>query len=170
MELVQRRPRAASGWTHGALALFIRFCLAFTWVVPALSLGAAVTACSGGKVVFVTAYDEQTDEGVTLLQRKTDALFLALKKAPFPDYASTAPVYAEIHSDIAALKMRNEVRDKNDLTVKQIVALGNAFTIFEGQHKGGTLNEFMVDPGKMSIDQIYRAILKLEIAKKEPKE
>ena len=138
-----------------------------TYLVPALLLAPALVSC--GPYVFVSAYDEKTDEGITALQKEVDALLDALNTTPVPDYKATQPSYDSIRANLATLRTRNELRTKNSLTLAQLKEFADAFAILEGQHQKGTLNQAMVAPARDSLDQICRALLKLELEKKEPK-
>lgn len=138
-----------------------------TYLVPALLLAPALVSC--GPYIFVSAYDEKTDEGLTALQKDVDDLLDALDTTSLPDYATTKPRYDSIRANLAALRRRNELRTKNSLTLAQLKEFADAFNILEGQHQKGTLNQAMVAPARASLDQICRALLKLELEKKEPK-
>jgi hypothetical protein len=108
------------------------------------------------------------DEGITALQRDVDAPLDVLNTTSVPEYTATKPSYDSIHANLAVLRTRNELRTKNSLTLAQLKELADAFDILEGQHREGTLNQAMVGPSRASLDQICRALLKLELEKKEP--
>ena len=138
----------------------LKFC-----VLTTLALATVLPACS--TVVLMSPYDEQTDVGVTSLQKKVDGALEQLGKAPLPDYGSLQPTYAEINGDLAVLVSRNTLREKNTLTLGQLGNLSKELKILEDQHAAGSLKSVMVGPMRDSLDQTFRAILKLEISKKE---
>ena len=105
--------------------------------------------------------------GVTNLQKKVDSALDQLGKSPMPDYASLQPTYADINADLGALYSRNTLREKNSFTLNQLGNLTNELKTLEDQHHAATLNAAMLGPMRDSLDQTFRAILKLEITKKE---
>ena len=121
---------------------------------------------AGCAVTLISSYDETTDKGITALQKSVDGLISQLDQNPVPDYSALKRSYAAIHSDLSSLHLRNEARPKNTLTVKQLDELKAGLDILEGQHKAGTLNQAMLGPAGDSLNQTFRAILKLELEKK----
>lgn len=133
--------------------------------LPAIVLAAVMVA--GCAVTFISSYDETTDKGITALQRSVDGLMGQLDQNPVPDYDTLKKSYDAIRSDLGSLRLRNEARPKNTLTVKQLEELKAGLDILEGQHKAGTLNRAMVGPARDSLNQTFRALLRLELEKKE---
>jgi hypothetical protein len=121
--------------------------------------------------VLISAYDEVTDQSVMALHKSVDGLLNQLDQNPLPEYAAVKPVYDSIRGDLAALRLRNEVRPKNKLTVDQLEHLRAALADdVEAQHKAGKFNHVMVAPTRIALDSIFASILKLELAKKDLKE
>jgi hypothetical protein len=137
---------------------------ALAWISALAALG-ALAACR--HVTFVSPYDEATDKGATAIHGQVDALLTQLDRDPVPAYGSLKPSYDAIHADISSLRLRNEARPKNELTVKQIDALESNVSAVEEQHRTGALNQAMVAPARDILNQTFRAILTLELAKKE---
>lgn len=131
----------------------------------AIVLAAAVLA--GCTVTLISSYDEPTDKGITALQKSVDGLMSQLDQDPVPDYNAVKKTYDAIRSDLNSLRFRNEARPKNILTVKQLDELKASLDTLEGQHKAGRLNQAMVGPARDILNQTFRAILKLELEKKE---
>lgn len=131
----------------------------------AIVLAAAVLA--GCTVTLISSYDEATDKGITALQKSVDGLMSQLDQDPVPDYNAVKKTYDAIRSDLNSLRLRNEARPKNILTVKQLDELKASLDTLEGQHKAGRLNQAMVGPARDILNQTFRAILKLELEKKE---
>jgi hypothetical protein len=135
--------------------------LALVWLVWLVALPCA---CA---ITFISSYDETTDQGVTALSKNVGQLLGQLDQTPVPDYASMQPGYASVEADLAALRLRNEARPKNSTTVKQLDQVKAILDKLEEVHKSGKFVQVMVGPTRDSFDQAFRAILKLELAKKE---
>jgi hypothetical protein len=132
--------------------------VAILWLV-ALSSACAIT--------LISSYDETTDQGVTTLSKNVGQLLGQLDQTPVPDYASMKPGYASLEADLASLRLRNEARPKNSTTVKQLDEVKAILDKLEDLHKNGKFVQVMVGPTRDAFDQSFRAILKLELAKKE---
>jgi len=133
--------------------------------MQALVLLWCVSGCT--HVTLISPYDEETDKSVTAIGKSIDALMTQLDSDPVPAYTSVKPSYDTIRAEVATLRLRNDARPKNSLTVKQIDQLSAAFKDVEDQHKSGTLNHAMVPVARSQLDDAVGAILKLEIAKRE---
>lgn len=126
----------------------------------------ALLCAACGTVTVISSYDEATDQGVTALHRSVSGLLDQLDQPSVPDYAANKKTYDSVRSDLAALRLRNDLRPKNSLAVKQLALLADQLGTLEGQHKAGTLNQPMIQPARDALDQTFRAILKLELEKK----
>jgi hypothetical protein len=127
----------------------------------------SLTLVVGCTVRWISTYDETTDKDVTALEHKVDALFTSLD-VPIPiTHEKAAAQYTSIYSDLHTLIVRNEARDKNELTTQQLRLLDSNIQTFEKLHMAPDFKRELVSPAKASIDQIFRAILKLELAKRE---
>jgi len=146
---------------HKFYVFVVRVCA----LLVAIGLALAVPGC--GPAVFISPYDEVTDQQVTGLQKSVDGLLATLDRTPVPDYASAKPTYDQIRSDLASLRARNTVRTKNQITVQQLDALQKELQDLEDQHRNSKLIQVMVPPARDTLDATFLAILKLEIAKKE---
>jgi conjugal transfer/entry exclusion protein len=120
-------------------------------------------------VRFVSRYDAATDQALTALQRHTvDFLSTMSKDDMSPSYSVAAPSYASLRNELSVLAQRNAVRDHNELTNKQLAELQAALSTLENRHKSdGQLPRAFWGPARDSLDQIFRALTKLEIQKNE---
>jgi hypothetical protein len=134
-------------------------------ILAAASLSWLATASCA--VVLISHYDETTDKGVTALQKSVDGLMDQLDQPVVPAYPTVKATYDGIHADLSTLHLRNEARDKNTLTVKQLDELKASLDRFEGEHKAGKVVQPMVPIARATLDQAILAILKLELTKKE---
>jgi len=127
----------------------------------------ATIILAGCAVTLISSYDEATDKGITALQKSVDGLMNQLDQDPVPDYIAVKKSYETIWSEFNSLRLRNEARPRNTLTVKMLGELKAQLDILEKNHKDKTLNQAMVRPAQDILNQTFRAILKLELEKKE---
>jgi hypothetical protein len=132
------------------------------WAIIAL----LVAACT---VRFISRYDPITDDAISKLQQQTDQFIDKMSMTDPPSqYADAKPSYDAIRAGLQSVIQRNDVRDHNDLSRRQLGELQAALARLEQQHKSdGTLPKPFWAPAKDSLDQIFRALIKLELAKKE---
>ncbi len=159
-----------------------------------LNLVAAGLLLAGCQIQFVSHYDATTDKGVTALQRAigrhlTALDALAAEPAALESLtescspAKFAATYRKLQGDLHTLIVRNEAREKNDLTVRQLEGLRDSLDALQklqqeryeptdpsrriGQPGDRGLSAGLVEAGRQSLDQHIRAILKLELAKRD---
>jgi hypothetical protein len=147
------------------------------------TFSAVLTACAlltGCQVRFVSEYDLDTDEGVSALQADVTAHFATLEQlavgpngqpiSPACKFENFREVYAQFSAQAHVLKVRNEVRDKNELTVAQLGLLEqNLADLLPATHRdgdGACMTRGAVTVARATMDQLFRAILKLELGKK----
>jgi hypothetical protein len=118
-------------------------------------------------ITLISSYDETTDKGVTALDKSVNGLLNQLDKDPVPDYDAVKNIYDGIRVDLASLRLRNDARPTNSLTVKQLDIVKTQLDILENQHKIKKLNQAMMGPLRSIFQQTFGAILKLELEKKE---
>ena len=144
-----------------------------------------IAAMLGGcAVALVSAYDAETDQGVTALQTGIARHLATLEqlatadqgnpKHPDCEYARYVETYAEFSADAHVLIVRNEARPKNELTVQQLQSLADSLAqglpVVHQTATGGCMTAGAVAAARETLDQNFRAILKLELAKKSYRE
>lgn len=152
--------------------------------IPSMRLfvaGAAAMLLAGCAVSLVSDYDPETDQGVSALQYEVtehlttlDLLAAGPNGRPVtPDckYENFAAVYAQFAARAHVLKVRSEVRPKNELTTTQLGLLeqnlGEGLATTHREADGGCLSHGAIVVARETMDQMFRAILKLELAKKQ---
>lgn len=123
-----------------------------------------LAACA---VTLISSYDPDTDKGITDLQKSVDALMKQLAQDPVPDYGAIKKSYDTVWGECNALYFRNEARPNNTITVQQLDKFKQQLDILEKLQKEKKLNSAMVGPARDSLNQTLRAMLKLELEKKE---
>ena len=130
-----------------------------------LSIGVILGCLS---VRLMAEYDRKIDDGITEIQRKTEAFLIKMERiaeTPESAYAKHIGFYDEVKVDLSALKVRADAIALNDLTSQQIGLLQDSFKKLEEQHKKG-LKAVMIESIRQSLNTQFTAILKLEVAKK----
>src|SRR5687768_12926345 len=138
-----------------------------------------VCAALSGCVQLVSSYDPETDAGVSELHAQVTELLANLSllatgpngKPVTPDckFENFSHDYSQLAAKAHVLKVRNEVREKNELTVAQLGLLEqNLGELLPAAHReadGGCMSVGAVTVARETLDQMFRAILKLELAK-----
>jgi hypothetical protein len=144
--------------------------------VTALSAAALLGACT-----LISDYDERTDEGVNELQTEVATHLAVLEQlaagpngkpvSPECKFANFQDTYAQLIAHAHVLTVRNEARAKNELTTQQLTlltkSLGDGLVAVHRDADGQCMSEGAIIIAQQILDQNFRAILKLELAKKE---
>lgn len=153
------------------------------WWQTGLLAALLVLTVGCAEVRLISDYDQVTDEQVNALQRMAEQLFTSLERnAEFPDcsHASHEDFYEAAAVELNLLIARNEIRPRNRVTQDQLAALKDSVNTLEERH----LLVDQVEPGEehecISVEEVallrsgfdvsFRAILKLELAKKRGEE
>lgn len=160
----------------------------------AIALVAIVTMLAGCPAYFVSEYDATTDQGVTALQRTLERHLGQLEtlaaeppgleslvEACKPDQFDDA--YRDMQSDLRSLIVRNEAREKNDLTVQQLQGLQESLATLQQLQReryeptdpervitkpgDRCMSSAQIEATRQILEQHFRAILKLELAKRD---
>ena len=134
-------------------------------------LSLVLVAAIGCSIRLISEYDKKIDDGVTELQKKTEAFLIKMERiAETPEGAYTKHIgfYDEVKVDLSLLKVRADAIAQNDLTSKQISLLQDSFKSLEEQHKKG-LKAVMIESIRQSLNTQFTAILKLEVSKERKK-
>jgi hypothetical protein len=128
-----------------------------------------IIGVSGCTVKLIADYDEFTDQGVTSLHRKVEGFFINMKahlNDPAWTYENKKEFYTEIRVDLEVIKLRNSIREKNDITNKQLGLLSKSIDDLEELHKVGSFTaKEVVDAAQLGFNSSFKAILALELAK-----
>lgn len=120
------------------------------------------SGCSSIKLVG--DYDEKIDEGITALQKATEAHLLAIEENG-SDYDSTKDFYEKSKIEISSLRVRADAMERNSLTVKMLDKLASNIGRLEEAHKEGIQPE-EVELFRGGFNSQFTAILTFELAKK----
>lgn len=126
---------------------------------------------SCASVQLIAPYDERIEKGITDLQKNTTTFFVKVERqggSDINDYKNHIEFYD--HSKVAtkSLLIRVGATAQNKKTEEQILLLIQKFELLEKQHKNAGLTPNTIPTLESSFDQIFRSILTLEVAKREP--
>jgi len=130
-----------------------------------------VILASCASVQLIAPYDERIEKGITELQRNTTTFFVKVERqggSDINDYKNHIEFYD--HSKVAtkSLFIRAGATAQNKKTEEQILLLMQKFELLEKQHKNSGLTPNTIPTLESSFDQLFRSVLTLEVAKKEP--
>lgn len=124
---------------------------------------------AGCTVQLVAAYDQQTDQAVSALQRKLETLFVDLEDkagTPAADFAHYAERYKELRVDLSALDTRVQALPDNAQTIEQVGLLRDSLGKLEEIHRIGIGDVALIQPLRSQFESAFVSILKLEMAKR----
>ena len=124
---------------------------------------------SGCTVRLISSYDEKTDKAITDLHKKFETFFLTLESQeglPECKYENHTEFYKDAKVSISAIEVRARAIPDNEITIKQIVLLGENIELLEQLHIYSCLTKEQIEPLRVSFNSGFTAILKLELAKK----
>ena len=149
-------------------------------MVSTLAALALTTLLGGCAVQLISDYDPETDQGISALQSEVTAQLAILEqlgaapggpKSPECKFENFKDSYAQFAAQAHVLKVRNEARFKNELTTTQIELLeknlGEQLVALHRDAEGQCMTSGTVIAARATLDQLFRAILKLEIAKQK---
>jgi len=126
------------------------------------------TASGCASIRLVGDYDQQIDEGVTALQRQTEAFLVKLESVDgnmVAPYESNKAFYGEAKVAISSLRIRADATERNSLTVQMLDKLQTNLDRFKNDHEHG------IAKGEMHLyrgafNSQFTAILTFELAKR----
>lgn len=136
------------------------------YVTALLLLGLLLSGCSAVKLAG--DYDEQTDRGVTALQRSTESFLVKLESVEgdmVEPYAQNKSFYGQTKVTISSLRIRADAMERNSLTVRMLDRLQRNFDAFAADHKEG-INKQELPLYRGGFNSQFTAILTFELAKK----
>lgn len=156
---------------------------AIVWLLSILLL--VSTGCS---VRLIAEYDENIDQGITALQKKTETFLTQMetdliRSELFKDgteekdnllkkvaYEAHEDFYRDFIVDLRVLKVRADSYVGNELTVKQLEAMEEILNAQKVVHQSGLETSDDIADMRSAFTRGFKGILKLEIAKKRGKE
>jgi hypothetical protein len=117
---------------------------------------------------FIAEYSQAVDGGATALQQKVDGFLTELQKTAGTaegDYEGHEEFYAEVRSDIGALRTVAALQRGNDITLQSLDLIEDNVGKLERMHAEG------ISPKEIAIvrqlfDTQFRMLVQLENAKK----
>lgn len=133
-----------------------------------------MTVLAGCQVQWVSEYDEKTDAGVTQFQQAYNVFsYELMAKTTYPacSYSNFATTYAQLAADAMVIHTRAQAIPLNSHTVLQTDALVKNLLELRRTHQETDTDEECLSSSYIAqssnlMNQVVRAILSLEIAKK----
>lgn len=127
---------------------------------------------AGCTVTWLSRYDIKTDEIVSSMQKSFTAHSMKILAGGKPAclHSANDDYYRAARVDVSALELRTTAIPLNGPTIQQVGALKGAIDSFErldelAERRGACLSGAELSPIDRGINQIFGAILKLELAK-----
>ncbi len=136
------------------------------YLIALLLISLALSGCSG--IRLVGEYDEQTDKGITALQKDMEVFFVKLESVEgemAASYKSTSSFYGQTKVAISSLRIRADALERNSLTVRMLDRLQTNFDALAVDHKEG-INKQELPLYRGGFNSQFTAILTFELAKK----
>jgi hypothetical protein len=126
----------------------------------------------GCAIQLVSARDEVTLQQMETLAQEVDHFFIQLSYIPASvrDYKSSKSRYLDIEVKLNALKMRQEIREMNELTLKQVEIAIELWTKDRKRHQvKENFSDFMVKRYRSQYKRLFLAMIKgEEVKEKQP--
>jgi len=115
-----------------------------------------------------TDYDLVQDRAVSKLYKSITSFFLAYPsgQAGVCEYEHFAGFYQGALLDSYALRVRAGAMPRNEVSAAQYSLLVASVERLQGVHEKGCLNAFRVQDLQASFDELFGAVLRLELDKK----
>lgn len=135
--------------------------------IPAFLACLLVLLMAGCSVMFVTPYDEILDKQVTDLQLKTEQFFAKVEGSG-ASYEASKPFYQDAKAAVRVMRARAEAsgEEKNKGEISEINLLEEKFGQLEVYHRAGSIRGKGGQAVHESIAVNFRALLRIELAKK----
>lgn len=129
-----------------------------------LLTAASATACSS--IRLISDYDPIIDESVTALQKEVDTYLTQLERDDAPTFAESGESYEKLLVDLRAIQVRASAQTKNDLIIRQLDLVADNLALMAEAHREGIEDPQEIELFRNSFQTQFRAILKLELAKR----
>lgn len=139
-------------------------------LVVLLVLVMSMTGC--GSIRLIAPYDQKIDDGVTDLQKETAKFLTGIERqggSTPTDYKNHTKFYDDCKVSLSVLIVRAGALTDNSLTVKQLGILRQQFQDLEASDQKMGIPQAAVPDYEKAFNRTFKAILTLEVAKKEPK-
>ncbi|MCP3923901.1 MAG: hypothetical protein GY714_15085 [Desulfobacterales bacterium] len=124
---------------------------------------------SGCAVKYVADYDEKVFQEIILTTKKVDIFFATILETPVNKrgYDEFKDKYLSIEADLNSLLTRNQIRDLNEESIKQVKIVIELWLGDKAKHmKKNTFKNFIAKKHREQYRRILVAMAKAELAKK----
>lgn len=136
---------------------------------PMHLLAALVMLClSACSMQFISDYDEESIAKMLDVAKQVDAFYLNLADVPTEarHYQASAAHYNQILVELNALKLSQEVRQLNELTVQQVdIAISLWQQDISAHRESDGISDFILNRHRQQFHRIFRSMILGERAK-----
>ncbi len=122
------------------------------------------TACSS--IRLISDYDPIIDEAVTALQKDVDTFLTQLEREDAPTFNDSSETYEKLLVDLRAVQVRASAQTQNELIIQQLDLVAGNLALMAEAHSEGIEDPQEIALFRNSFQTQFRAILKLELAKR----
>ena len=129
----------------------------------------SVLFLAGCSMKLVANYDPQSLTQLEIINKEIDFMYLKMKALPDNQriYSSFQQEYLKIDVDIRAYERRQEMREKNEESIKQAAILASLWQQDVQTHKQkNTISDFMIKRRQAQYQRLISSMLEAEMAKK----
>ena len=140
--------------------------------IIAISLILTISVFGCSSIQWIAPYDHKIDESVTNLQKMTAQFFTKIERhggSEPEDYKNQTTFYDDARVALSGILVRAGAVSNNRLTLEQLEILHKQFRKLEEDHQKSGIPKAAVPQLEEAFNRTFRAILTLEVAKKEPK-
>ena len=137
-------------------------------LTKAIMLSMALLLLNACAINQISNYDEQSLNQMQLVAKKVDYFYAQLSYLPKDKrtYQQSAQQYLEVEVDLNALKLRQQVRSTNELTLKQVEIAQTLWSDDRKTHqKKDTISDFIIKRHRQQFQRVFLAMIKGEESK-----
>ena len=117
---------------------------------------------------LVSSYDQESEGQLRCIGKEIDSMYLnmAMKPEAQRTYSHFQHEYLKIDVDIRAYERRQEMREKNEESIKQAAILASLWQQDMQTHKQKTtLSDFMIKRKQVQYQRLLSSMIEAEMAK-----
>ena len=141
-------------------------------ITKAIMLSTILLFLNACAINQISDYDAQSMNQMQLVAKKVDYFYAQVSYLPKANrtYQQSAKQYLEIEVDLNALKLRQQVRSTNELTLKQVEIAQTLWHEDRLSHqKKDTISDFIIKRHRQQFNRVFLAMITGEDSKPKSK-
>jgi len=138
------------------------------YLTKAFILAAMLLLLNACALNQISDYDVRSMNQMQLVAKKVDYFYAQISYQPKEKrtYSQSAKQYLEIEVDLNALKLRQQARPTNELTLKQVEIAQTLWSEDRKSHqKKDTISDFIIKRHRQQFSRVFLAMIKGEESK-----